>query len=153
MNFATVPLDLLAVRGITPDTHPPRPVILVVDDEVTIAESLRTILMQFGYASFAVYDAASALDMIRVFPPDLLLTDFVLPGINGLELAKQVSAICPQCKVIVFSGLVSAVDMTSMSRERNPAFVMLEKPMHPALLVSRIEQLLQASTTATRAAG
>jgi DNA-binding response OmpR family regulator len=149
LTFPTVSLDTLAANGITPHTSSPKPVIVIVDDEITIAETLRTILMHAGYACFAVYDAPSALDLIRVVPPDLLLTDFVLPGMSGLTLAVQVAKMCPTCKVIIFSGLVSAVDMTWMSRRDNPDFVLLEKPLHPDVLLSRVDSLLQSSSPAT----
>lgn len=118
--------------------------ILVVDDEITIADTLRAILMHAGYAPFAHYDGPSAIEMARVVPPDLLLTDFVLPGMTGLELAIEVTKICPACEVIIFSGLVSAVDMSRMSRDRD--FVLLEKPLHPDILVSRIAGMLQPAT-------
>lgn len=148
LNFPTVPLDILAVQGLTPHTNPPKPVILIVDDEVTIAETLRTILMRHGYATFAVYEAQSALELVSVVPPDLLLTDFVLPGMNGLALAMQVVEECPACKVIIFSGAVSAIDMTTMSHKRNPEFVLLEKPLHPDALLARMESLLQTASPA-----
>lgn len=152
VNYPTISLDLLAVRGVLPHTSPPRPLILVVDDEVTIAQTLRTIIMQHGFASLALGDARSALELIRVVPPDLLLTDFGLPGMNGLELALHVAEICPACKIILFSGLVSAADMAEMCPAPGPEFVLLEKPMHPNGLLARIDSLLQPSTPANHAA-
>ena len=123
--------------------------IVIVDDEVTIADTLRTITMQRGYASLAVYDGLSALELIRVVPPDLLLTDFGLPQMSGLELAIQVAETCPACKIILFSGLVSAGDLESMCRTLHPEFVVLEKPLHPDLLLARIADLLQSSPAAS----
>jgi len=124
---------------------------MIVDDEVTIAGTLRTITMQSGFASFAFYDAASAIDLARVVPPDLLLTDFALPGMNGMELAIHLSESCPGCKIILFSGQVSAADVSRMSRPRSPEFVLLEKPVHPDVLLTWINHLLQSSATGKQA--
>jgi DNA-binding response OmpR family regulator len=136
------------MNGLTLDPSPTRPMILIVDDEVIIAETLRTIVMNSGFASLALYDAPAALEMARVVPPDLLLTDFVLPGMNGLELAIQVLEACPACKIIIFSALVSVADMTLMSAPGNHEFVFLEKPVHPKTLLAQVRNLLQPSTMA-----
>ncbi len=121
---------------------------MIVDDEVIIAETLRTIMMQHGYACFALYDAASAIELARVIPPDLLLTDFVLTGMSGLELAIQVAETCPACQIILFSAIVSKADMTMMCLPHHPEFALLEKPVHPDILLARIENMLQSAAAA-----
>ena len=61
MNFPTVPLAELTLKGIAPQTDPPKPVVLVVDDEAVIADTLAVILSQHGFATMVAYDGKSAL--------------------------------------------------------------------------------------------
>lgn len=68
---------------------------------------------------------------------------------SGLELAIQVAETCPACRIILFSGLVSVEEMEAMCRTRHSDFALLEKPLHPDLLLARIADLLQSSPTAS----
>jgi two-component system KDP operon response regulator KdpE len=63
--------------------------ILVVDDEAQIVRVLRQILTAHGYSIRTAEDGASALDVFREWQPDLILTDLQMPGIDGLELCRQ----------------------------------------------------------------
>ena len=68
----------------------PRERILVVDDETNIVSSLKEILSDEGYAVSVTEDGLNALDMIQSDPPDLLLLDVWLPGMDGIEVLKTV---------------------------------------------------------------
>src|ERR1700692_3708936 len=104
LNFQTVPLAQSALKGVTRQTDPPKPVVLVVDDETLIADSLAAILRQHGFAAIVAYNGRSALETARVDPPDLLLSDVAMPGMSGIDLAIAISQATPGCKVILFSG-------------------------------------------------
>jgi CheY-like chemotaxis protein len=93
-NFLTVPLsDVPAESEGMKAGH--RPVVLVVDDESVIADTLAEILSRSGYAGVAEYDADSALETALLTPPEMLITDVVLPGMTGIELAISVRRIYP----------------------------------------------------------
>ncbi|SVC24203.1 uncharacterized protein METZ01_LOCUS277057, partial [marine metagenome] len=64
----------------------PQERILVVDDETNIANSLKEILSDEGYDVSVTEDGLNALDMIQSDPPDLLLLDVWLPGMDGIEV-------------------------------------------------------------------
>src|SRR5271168_1828917 len=104
LNFQTVPLAQIALNGVARPTDPPKPVVLVVDDETVIADSLAAILRQNGFAAVAAYNGRSALEVARVAPPDLLLSDVAMPGMSGIDLAIAICQATPGCKVILFSG-------------------------------------------------
>ena len=70
--------------------------------------TLSQIFNQSGYAAFAVYGAAMALEFAANVAPDLLITDVSMPGMSGIELAIAMKELCPSCKVILF--LRSGVD-------------------------------------------
>ncbi len=117
-----------------------RPVVLVVDDESVIADSLAEILNRGGYAAMAAYDGESALESALLVPPELLISDVFLPGMNGIELAKTVKRIFPDCKVILFSGQASTVDLLASAKNRGYQFSLLNKPVHPTDLLARVTE-------------
>src|SRR5271167_3769793 len=99
-NFSAVPLAELALRGIAPDTDPPKPIVLIVDDEPVIADTLAAILGQAGFTAMVAYDGWAALEVAQIVPPDLMLTDVVMPGMSGVDLAIAVRQALPKCKVL-----------------------------------------------------
>ena len=78
--------------------------LLVVDDEISLRQSLVTYLEDSG---FVVYDAPDAIRGLRLFEetlPDLVITDLRMPNVDGLTLLKQIHDISPNIPVIVISG-------------------------------------------------
>jgi DNA-binding response OmpR family regulator len=151
LNYETVPLSELWNRKLTADGSS-RPLVLVVDDETVIADTLSMILTQSGYSCMAVYDAASALEVARVTPPQLLISDVVMPGLNGIDLGVEVTALVPDCKVLLFSGQAATVDLLADPRYAIHNFVLLNKPVHPRELLAHISDFgpeLQTPMTAS----
>jgi CheY-like chemotaxis protein len=129
-----------------------RPVVLVVDDESAIADTLAEILSRSGYASMAVYDGYSALETALVAPPEMLITDVILPGMSGIELAITMRRIYPDCKVVLFSGQASTADLLSTARHQGHHFTLLSKPVHPRELLAHVAQSLKQHAGPTGAA-
>lgn len=63
--------------------------ILIIEDEIILAEALKEKLTNVGYEVEAVYDGESGLEKIRIKKPDLLILDILLPGINGYEVMEN----------------------------------------------------------------
>lgn len=145
-KFQTVPIEELNKLGLQPDSSPKRPVVLVVDDEKIIADTLVAILNQAGFASAAAYSAASAIEMASIIPPDLLLTDIVMPGMNGVDLAEAIQQTIPDCRIVMFSGQASTVDYLSLGRTFRTRVELLAKPIAPRELISALTQLLAPAT-------
>jgi CheY-like chemotaxis protein len=116
--------------------------VLVVDDEQRIADTLAMILESKGYSSQAAYDGATALALCRKSIPDLLLTDVVMPGMNGIELAIAVQRDFPICKVLLFSGQAATSEMLEEASSRGHSFELLAKPVHPLELLDKVAQLI-----------
>lgn len=146
-NFQTVPLTELFSKGIIPQNDLPKPVVLVVDDEVVIADTLTAILSRNGIAALAAYDGRTALDMARLIPPDLLLTDVVMPDMSGIELATAILEIIPNCKILLFSGQASTMDLLATARDAGRDFTIIAKPIHPAELLGRVSESLKSEIT------
>jgi DNA-binding response OmpR family regulator len=119
-----------------------RPVVLVVDDESAIADTLAEILSRSGYAAMAVYDGYEALETALVAPPEMLITDVVLPSMSGIELAITMRRIYPDCKVMLFSGQASTADLLTTARNDGHHFTLLSKPVHPRDLLAHVAQFL-----------
>lgn len=116
--------------------------IFVVDDETTIANTLALILQSFKYDAVAFTDPLEALYAAEVNCPDLLLTDVMMPQLNGVDLGVQFKAIHPECKVLLFSGNTKTSEVVENAAHKGHSFELLAKPVHPNDLVEAIEALL-----------
>jgi len=143
LHFQTVPVAEIARMDLAVQTARSQLVVLVVDDEHLIADTLAAILMRSGYAAVAAYDGRSALEIARAIPPDLLITDVFMPGMSGIDLAIAMQAAIPDCKVLLFSGQASTVDLLTAAREQGHDFALLLKPVHPTELLARISMCIQ----------
>lgn len=119
-----------------------RPVVLVVDDESAIADTLSEILSLSGYAAMPVYDGEEALETALLTPPQLLITDVVLPGMSGIELAITIRRIFPDCRVLLFSGQAATSDLLTSAQTAGHHFTLLSKPVYPTDLLRRVSESL-----------
>jgi CheY-like chemotaxis protein len=121
-----------------------RPRVLVVDDESIIADTLTEILNKNGYEATAAYDGEEAIETALVKPPHLLISDVMLPGMNGVELATRMRRIFPECKVLLFSGHTQTRELLlNSTNQSGHHFELLSKPVHPADLLKRLATMLQ----------
>jgi DNA-binding NtrC family response regulator len=146
LSFDTIPINEVPSP---PDPEEHRPVVLVVDDEIVIADTLAIILSKSGFAAIPAYRGRSALEIAQVIPPDLLLTDVAMPGMSGIELAIAMSQKVPDCKVLLFSGQSSTADLLSEARAAGYSFPVLTKPIRPNVLLACISRCLEDLTDST----
>ena len=118
----------------------PKERILVVDDETNIANSLKVILSDEGYDVSVTEDGLNALDMIQSDPPDLLLLDVWLPGMDGIEVLKTVKIYHPEIEVLVMSGH-GTID-TAVKATKLGAFDFIEKPFSMDSLTQSVKSAL-----------
>jgi CheY-like chemotaxis protein len=137
-TFPTVPLNEVPAHSEKKRAEGHRPVVMVVDDESVIADTLAEILARSGYNGIAAYDGDSALETALLHPPEMLITDVVLPGITGIELAIRMRRIFPECKIILFSGQASTADLLATARADGHHFTLLNKPLHPHDLLQQV---------------
>ncbi|HTH41680.1 MAG TPA: response regulator [Terracidiphilus sp.] len=112
--------------------------ILVVDDESAIADTMSEILSRNGYLAIPTYDAEQALETALITPPELLITDVMLPGMSGIELAITIRRIFPDCKILLCSGQAIALDLLASARNEGHHFTLLTKPVHPRDMLARV---------------
>jgi len=145
--FESVPLAEINFKVLQARKGPLCPVVLVVDDERIIADTLAAILEISGYASMTAYDGLSAMELAQVIPPDLLISDVVMPGMSGVELAMALSQSVPDCKVLLFSGQAATLDLLSAAREAGHDFPALTKPVHPRAMLGYVSELVPRYTS------
>jgi len=150
-KFETVSIKDVPVSEQLKEAIANRPVVLVVDDESVIADTLAEILNRKGYAAVPVYDAEEALETALVMPPELLLTDVVLPGMSGIELAIKMKRIFPDCKILLFSGQAATTELLTSADRAGHRFDLLTKPIHPTDLLSHVSASLKPRPVQSRA--
>lgn len=112
--------------------------VFIVDDEKVLADTLKAILRNSGYEASAFYNAQSALKQIMAFPPELVISDVMMPGMSGVEMALLISEHCPECRILLFSGQASTADLLEAARTQGYNFDLLTKPIHPTELLAQI---------------
>ena len=117
------------------------PTILVVDDERLVADTLSEILDGAGYSVTTAYDGWEALELASRCRPDFLLTDVIMPRLNGVELAIAIRKMLPSTRILLFSGNVGVSELIDQGRDQGYDFDTLGKPIHPNVLLRRLSEL------------
>jgi DNA-binding NtrC family response regulator len=125
----------------TAETWADRPVVMVVDDEPLVADTLAMILTHAGYHAVRAYNARTALEIASERSPDLLISDVAMPQMNGVELALAMIALAPDCKVVLFSGHARSVDLMR-AYDAGYEFPLMAKPMHPSEMLGQVAKSL-----------
>lgn len=113
--------------------------VLVADDEKVIADTLAIILQQNGFEASAVYSGTAAVERARAIRPDLLISDVIMPDMNGIEAAIKIRQFHPQCKILLFSGQAATADLLETARQQGHEFEILAKPVHPQDLLAKLK--------------
>jgi CheY-like chemotaxis protein len=121
------------------------PRVFVVDDEPVISSTLAAILKQHGYSARAFTSPLEALVAARSSAPDLLISDVAMPGISGIDLAIQMKAQYPECKILLFSGQAATQDLLEDARNQGHDFQLLEKPVPPSTMLLTVGALAMES--------
>jgi DNA-binding NtrC family response regulator len=114
--------------------------IFVVDDETVIAATLAMILKTSGFDARSFTNPLEALNAADAEPPQLLITDVVMPEMLGTDLAIEMKRRCPDCKILLFSGQAATSDLLAKARSEGHEFNLLTKPVHPADLLREIRK-------------
>ncbi len=114
--------------------------ILVVDDEVPVAHMLGELLESHGYRVQVLTDSVAALEYLRSGQRtiDLLLSDYVMPGLDGIELVRQARALQPDLPVVMLSGQAMILPRDELS------WPVLHKPVDVPALLACLSNLLDS---------
>ncbi|MBF5042113.1 response regulator [Aggregicoccus sp. 17bor-14] len=129
-------------EGLAAGRPTPLPRLLIVEDSLTMRETLRILLSQ-DFDCEVAEDGARGLVLALASPPDLLLSDVEMRGVDGYELVRRVRAqpTLAHCRIVLLSGHAPRT-------EEHGADLYLVKPVRPALLIERLHGLLRARLSA-----
>ncbi len=110
-------------------------VVFVVDDEHSTAEMMGFVLEREGFQVSTFYSPVPAMQQAAATPPDVVVTDFEMPEVNGLEFAAWLEKFFPTCRIIMVTG---HVDTLQERVDRGPHFILLAKPLGPIQLIAAV---------------
>ena len=114
--------------------------ILLAEDDRVMREYLTRALERSGYAVSAVDRGTAAIPLLQTEPFDLLLTDIVMPEMDGIELAQKASAIDPAIRVMFITGFAA---VALQGGRTAPEAKLLSKPFHLKDLVMEVDRIFQ----------
>tara|TARA_R110000824_G_scaffold338547_1_gene525076 strand:- start:3188 stop:3565 length:378 start_codon:yes stop_codon:yes gene_type:complete len=114
--------------------------ILLAEDEQAMREHLTRALEKANYEVVAVDRGTAAVPLLDAQKFDLLLTDIVMPEMDGIELAQHCAAVCPETQVMFITGFSG---VTLRAGESVPKAKILSKPFHLRDLVMEVDRLFE----------
>ena len=115
--------------------------ILVVDDEESIRDLLRLVLSGQGYSVVTASGGEEAIEYLEAQPFDLVITDLVMPTVNGVEVLRAAKRIDPNFPVIVITGYPSVETVTELVRLGAGDY--LTKPFNVDVVIVTVAKLLE----------
>jgi len=112
-------------------------VILCVDDEAIPLTLRKRVLEKFGYKVIAAASGAEALQILEAQPVDLVLTDLLMPGLSGTDLAREIKQRQPRLPVVLFSGVNEVPDGAEI------ADLFLSKVEGPVTMCEKLSAMLR----------
>jgi CheY-like chemotaxis protein len=126
---------------LSPSNKQPSPRVLVADDEPVIAETLAIILRRSGFEAVVVHDGQAAVRQAKAWQPHALVSDVMMPVMNGIDAAIEISSLLPACRIVLFSGQAATLDLQDRAAQSGHFFEVLPKPVHPTELLARLQGL------------
>jgi CheY-like chemotaxis protein len=140
----TVPAPAAPAKPKKPVDIEPKTRILVVEDEPGIRALMRKILEREGFEVYEAGTGAEALDMLKQKGPvNLLITDVLMPGMTGRELATEVQALDPHCGILYMSGFTA--DTGVETGQFPPGSFFLQKPFTLGSLLRKANEVMAAT--------
>ena len=115
--------------------------IVVVDDELDIAEALEALLEDEGYRVFTASNGREGLELVRRMDPDLVLVDMMMPVMGGLEMVARLGEATPRGPAVV---MMSAA-RPQLDPDERPWDVFLPKPFSAKVLLDTVQRLLDGN--------
>lgn len=121
--------------------------ILLAEDDKVMREYLARALERSGYSVTAVDRGTAALPLIEAERFDLLLSDIVMPEMDGIELAQKAGEIAPEMRVMFITGFAA---VTLKAGKQIPSARVLSKPFHLRDLVLEVDRLFEMEQVPSR---
>ena len=127
--------------------------ILVVDDELYVTQLLSFILRRVGDEVVTADEGQSACAIAREMVPDLVIADYQMPGLNGMDMARQLRADPATAEVPVLVLTARGHRLSAQDVEGTSIRCMLAKPFSPRELLARVEEMIGPARTTQNSPG
>jgi DNA-binding response OmpR family regulator len=117
-------------------------VVLVVDDEPGVLNTLAMVLEQAGYSCLKSDSGQAAIDLAAGVAIDLALIDVNMPGMDGIAVGREIRKKVPNCKILLITGSAEGSDRIIAARTEGLEFDVVAKPVPPEELLEQISALL-----------
>ena len=125
------------------------PTVLVVDDDKTLADTLALILRSNAYDVAVAYDGRHGYELAGSLQPDLVISDVLMPEMNGVEMAIKIHREFPETRILLVSGQASTLDLLKEARDSGYEFAALTKPVPPIDLLAKVKELIAKVSVAS----
>lgn len=110
--------------------------IFVVDDDASVADTVSAVLRYAGFEVTTFYDPFLTMLHALESEPHVVITDYAMPKMNGLELATRLQKLYPACKIVILTGQAALV-AEQVANGLN--FTLLQKPVLPRALIEAVQ--------------
>lgn len=114
--------------------------ILVIDDEESVRDYVRSVLEKQGHTVYEAPDGKQGLKLLKQFKADAIITDLVMPEMEGIETIRAIRKDFPDCGIVAMSGSAFSGEYLSMAKLLG-AFAVLQKPFSKAELLDCFNSL------------
>jgi CheY-like chemotaxis protein len=114
--------------------------VLVIDDDPDVRAFIVSSLEEDGYSVTEAADGQAGLDAFAALAPDVVVLDFLMPGLTGADVARRILAGSPDQKILFVSGYSE----TDAIRQVAPEAALLVKPFRPAALDAAVRSLMDS---------
>ena len=137
-----LPAEVSAERGAAATTLRGNEIVLLVEDDKTVRDICSVVLREYGYVVLEAGEVEQALRHVTASsgPIQLLLTDVVMPGMSGPQLAERIRVSRPSIRVLYMSGYAEDASSSPRLREHGASF--LQKPFSPETLARKVREVL-----------
>lgn len=114
------------------------PRVLIVDDDQRLADALALVLNQHGFSTTAAYSGTQAIQAALKSPPNFIVMDVMMNGIDGVDAAIAICETLPQCQILLMSGAEDALQRLKKGSRRGHNFELLTKPVLTDSLLDKL---------------
>jgi DNA-binding NtrC family response regulator len=109
--------------------------VLVVDDDMRVADSIVQILVTSGYTAVGAYSAEAGMKMAEKLDPQVVISDVVMGPVSGIELAIHIREHHPDCRVLLISGYSAPAGHNSGAVAKGAKLQFMAKPVDPVRIL------------------
>lgn len=128
---------------------PASKLVLLVDDDESLLDLMDHVVKKEGFRTDRAADGNECLRKVQALDPDLIVLDFMLPGIGGFEVVRKLQELgCGNIPILIVTGRQMDRQSVEMVRQESNVKEFLEKPVRPAIMAAHLHRILRTAPNA-----